>query len=139
VTPRTHTPRNAILLVATLSIAAIYAFQRIEIITGISTVAAFSGYAGIMLAVRTDQRRTKTPAAFTAQPTLATLALAWSVAVVLALTLPETELPGSGFRHWPATATLGAAALGTLLWLTHVRQKVGKGLAGPPHTRKQQP
>jgi amino acid transporter len=139
VTSRTQTPRNAILLVTALSIAAIYAFQRIEIITGISAVAAFTGYAGIMLAVRTDQRRNGTNTPPGMQRTLPTIALAWSVSVVIALTLPETELPGSDFRHWPAAATLAAAGLGTLLWHTHVRQKIGKGLAGPPNARKQQP
>lgn len=137
VTDRTRTPRNAILLVAALSIIAIHAFRRMEIITGISAVAAFTGYAGIMLAVLLEQRRDSAKNGKTGKITLSALALAWSITVVLALTLPETELPGSDFRHWPAAATLAAATLGTLLWLAHVRGKVRKGIAGPPNTRKQ--
>lgn len=137
VTARTHTPRNAIFLVAALSIIAIYAFRRIEIITGISAVAAFTGYAGIMLAVLLEERRVKGRNEKSSEGVRATLALAWSIAVVLALILPETVMPGSEFRHWPAAATLAAAGIGTLLWLAHVRKKIRKGLAGPPNTRKQ--
>jgi drug/metabolite transporter (DMT)-like permease len=119
--------------VAALSIAAIFAFRRIDIITGISAVAAFIGYAGIMLAVWRDARRGISPDKHTAQR--AALAGLWSVAVVAALTLPETDMPGSDFHHWPAATTLAAAAIGTILWRTHVRRKVREGRAGPPDTR----
>ncbi|NDC77723.1 MAG: hypothetical protein EBZ67_07620, partial [Chitinophagia bacterium] len=56
--------------------------------------------------------------------------------VVVALTLPETDMPGSDFKHWSAAATLASTAVGTILWLTHVRRKVREGRAGPPDTRK---
>jgi len=131
---RSHTPRAALWTVAALSIAAIFTFRRIEVITGISAVAAFTGYAGIMLAVWREARRGTSPDPHNARR--AALAGIWSIAVVVALTLPETDMPGSDFKHWPAAATLASAAVGTILWLTHVRRKVREGRAGPPDTRK---
>ena len=127
-------PRNAILLIFLLSSLVIVFLPRLDMITQISAVAGYMGYAGIVLAVL--MTRVPPPTAGfrlgAARPVLGTLAFFWVLGVVLALTVPASEIEGFETRHLPAWSTAGGCLLGLCVYLGLVRKRLLEGRAGPP-------
>jgi amino acid transporter len=125
-----RTPRHALLLVWLLSTAVVLIFRTTDLISSISAVAGYLGYACIMVAALWEAR--------TAGPRrgreriLPVLALLWTLGLSAALVLPETEIPGWTDRHIPAKATTVAILLGLLLYLFWLRRRLLRGEAGPP-------
>jgi len=133
VNPRSKSPANATLFVGVASSMAILFLQRIEMITSVSALATYLGYAGILLAVMLGAKRLPKPlfgGAYGAW--IPRIALLWVLAVAAALAIPENPVPGFSTLHLPLWSTLFAAGIGLLLYLFHVRWKIRKGLAGPP-------
>lgn len=123
VNPKTKTPQSATIAVWAFSCGAVLIFRRIEVITSVSALASFIGYAGIMWACFREKFSLLT---FTA--------LIWSLIVVAALAIPETIIPGLSIRHLPALAALIVFLAGSLLYLFFVRPRIINGKAGPPPT-----
>ena len=118
---KTQTPQSATIAVWGFSCLAVIFFQRIEVITSVSALASFIGYAGIMMACVKDKVKL-----------LSVVALLWSVAVVAALAIPETKVPGIETRHLPAWSTGVVFIAGISVYLGFVRQRILTGKAGPP-------
>jgi amino acid transporter len=129
---RSGTPVAAIILVWAISCALVIGLKKLELITSISAVAGFLGYAGILYAAARGMRGKKRSAGFSLgayQTPLSLAALLWSLLLVAALAVPESE-PGAG--HTPAIATCIGLAAGTLIYFGVVRTRLRRGLAGPP-------
>ncbi|MFM7838151.1 MAG: APC family permease, partial [Chitinophagaceae bacterium] len=135
VEPRSQTPRNAILLIWGLSTLAILIFKKIEIITNISVLATYLGYAGIMLAALVSAKQ-RTRDTFIYSPrwerTIQATAFVWSVFIVLALAIPETTIEGYETRHLPALSTFLGILAGCCLYFFYVQKRIRSGSAGPP-------
>ncbi|UCF38690.1 MAG: hypothetical protein JSU96_07600, partial [Acidobacteriota bacterium] len=58
---------------------------------------------------------------------VAAAALAWSIFLIGALTIPETD-----GNHVPALATGGGILLGGFVYAVLIRTRLKKGAAGPP-------
>ncbi|MDA0315008.1 MAG: APC family permease [Bacteroidetes bacterium] len=121
VNPKTRTPQSATIAVWGFSCSAVLIFRRIEVITSVSALASFIGYAGIMWACCREK--------FSLLPLTAFI---WSLLVVAALAIPETNIPGLPSRHLPALAALTVLILGTLVYLFYVGPRIKSGKAGPP-------
>jgi hypothetical protein len=118
-----------------LSCAAILTFRRIEIITSVGTVAAYLGYSGIMLGTLITTRDSERVDGFSLgkmKTPVRVAALVWTLLIVAALALPETEVPGMKIKHLPALSALVAILAGTGLYFGMVRMKIKRGIAGPP-------
>lgn len=141
VDPGRGTPAAAIVFVWVASSAVVIALPVLDVVTQISAVAGYVGYAGILLAaIRADA--SPPGAGFTlggARPVVGWAALAWVVGVVLALTLPASEFPGVATRHLPAVSTAVAAAVGLALYAGFTRRRILGGAAGPPAPRPASP
>ena len=129
-----QTPRNAVWLVWGFSTASILFFRRIEMVTNVSALASYLGYAGIMAAaLRGGQADGKS---FLYSPgwerPIQWLALSWTVSMVMALSVPETQVEGFETLHLPALSTGVALFAGALLYILYVRDRIGDGRAGPP-------
>ena len=138
VNKRRQTPQMATLVVWFLSCVAILTFRRIEIITSVGTVAAYLGYSGIMLGTLITKKETDRVEGFSLgrmKTPVRGAALVWTLLIVAALTLPETEIPGMNIRHLPALSALVAIIAGTILYFASVRKKIRQGIAGPPEVR----
>jgi len=125
----------ATLVVWFLSCVAILTFRRIEIITSVGTVAAYLGYSGIMLGTLITNKETDRVEGFSLgrmKTAVRGAALVWTLLIVAALTLPETEIPGMNIRHLPAFSALVAILAGIVLYFASVRKKIKQGIAGPP-------
>ena len=110
-------------------------FKRIEIITSVGALAAYLGYAGIMLSTLITKNKLKATPGFSLgiwRKPVQIIALTWTLLVVAALSIPETDLPGITLKHLPAAMAVFVAALGTLMYFLYVRRKIIKGIAGPP-------
>ena len=131
---RSQTPRNAVWMVWGFGTASILFFRRIEMVTNISALASYLGYAGIMVAAIKGSRGEGPAFLYSVRWERAVqwAALIWTLAVVLALSIPETEVEGFETRHLPALSTAVALGVGILLYLLHVRRKIRDGRAGPP-------
>ena len=125
-----RTPRHALLLVWLLSTVVVLVFRQTDLISSISAVAGYLGYACIMVAALW-QARTAGPR-LGRERILPALALLWTLGLSAALVLPETEIPGWADRHIPAKATSIAILLGLLLYLFWLRRRLLRGEAGPP-------
>ncbi|MFZ4628919.1 MAG: APC family permease [Blastocatellia bacterium] len=125
-----RTPRHALLLVWLLSTVVVLVFRQTDLISSISAVAGYLGYACIMVAALW-QARTAGPRRGR-ERILPTLALLWTLGLSAALVLPETEIPGWTDRHIPAKATSIAILLGLLIYLFWLRRRLLRGEAGPP-------
>jgi len=125
-----RTPRHALLLVWLLSTVVVLVFRQTDLISSISAVAGYLGYACIMVAALW-QARTAGPRRGR-ERILPALALLWTLGLSAALVLPETEIPGWTDRHIPAKATSIAILLGLLLYLFWLRRRLLRGEAGPP-------
>jgi amino acid transporter len=135
VNKRRQTPQVATLTVWFLSCVAILTFRRIEIITSVGTVAAYLGYSGIMLGTlitAKDKMMVKGFSLGKFKTPVRGAALIWTLLIVAALTLPETEVPGMDIKHLPALSALVAIVAGTGLYFGSVRKKIRQGIAGPP-------
>lgn len=130
-----RTPQIATLVIWAFSALVILAFRRIEIITSVGAVAAYLGYAGIMLATLITSKKLDSENSFSLgrwRPVIQVVALLWTLVVVSALSIPETEMVGIRSRHLPALMAILFGIFGGLLYFLYVRKKIKQGLAGPP-------
>lgn len=131
-----RTPRNAILFIWAGSSAIVLGLPSLDVITQISAVAGYLGYAGIILAAL----RGPGPAGNEgfrlgwARPWIGGAALLWVLGVVAALTIPPTRLPGIQTTHLPALSTSAGLGVGLLLYLGLIRPRLRRGEAGPPRS-----
>lgn len=120
---RSKTPRKATIAVWLISSLVIVLFHKIELISSISALASYLGYAGIMWACLRDQKSF-----------LAFAALCWSIFIALALALPESEASSVEPKHLPALAVGTVFVVGALIYQFYTRNKINKGEAGPPQS-----
>ncbi|MFN8254463.1 MAG: amino acid permease [Bacteroidales bacterium] len=135
VNQKRQTPQIATIVIWLFSSIVILAFRRIEIITSVGAVAAYLGYAGIMLATIITKKDMNAFEGFTLgvwRKIIQFFSLIWTLLVVAALCIPETDIPGVEIKHLPFLMTAVAAASGVLFYLFSVRKKIKKGMAGPP-------
>jgi amino acid transporter len=128
-------PQVATVVIWLFSTLVIFSFRRIEIITSVGTVAAYLGYAGIMLATILSSQDLKDAGGFSLgrwRRPVQVSSLLWTLSVVAALSIPETEIEGIASKHLPVQMALLAALLGVLLYIFFVRRKINSGQAGPP-------
>lgn len=131
-----RTPRNAILFIWAVSSGVVIGLPSLDVITQISAVAGYLGYAGIIAAALLappappgDGFRLGR-----ARPWIAGAALLWTLGVVAALTLPPTPVAGLRTLHLPAISTSVGIGLGLILYLAIVGPRLRRGQAGPPST-----
>ena len=113
----------------------ILGFRRIEIITSVGAVAAYLGYSGIMLATIITKKEMNAIEGFSLgiwRKIVQFFSLAWTLAVVAALSIPETDITGVAIKHLPVMMTIIVAIGGVLFYLFSVRGKIKNGMAGPP-------
>jgi amino acid transporter len=130
-----QSPRQAIILIWGLSIGIILLFRKIEVVTNVSALATYIGYAGIMLAALMGKRAPDISPYLYArrwERPIQWIAFIWTLVVVAALSFPETVIEGYETKHLPAIATGIACFLGVLLYFFYVRGKIRSGSAGPP-------
>jgi amino acid transporter len=131
-----RTPRNAILFIWVVSSAVVLGLPTLDIITQISAVAGYLGYAGIIIAALRYRTTTVTDGfrLGAARRWIGAAALVWVLGLVAALTIPPTPLAGIATQHLPALATAIAIALGIVLYFGVIRRRLVRGEAGPPTT-----
>jgi amino acid transporter len=129
-----RTPRNAILFVWAVSSAVVLALPSLEIVTQISAVAGYLGYAGIVVAALRAPAGGPAPGfrLGRARPWIGGAALVWVLGLAAALTVPPTPLPGIASEHLPAISTGGAILAGVALYFGVIRRRLLRGEAGPP-------
>ena len=135
VNEKRQTPQIATLVIWFFSALIVLLFRRIEIITSVGALAAYLGYAGIMLSTLITKRKLKATTGFSLgkwKMPVQLLALIWTLVVVAALSIPETDIPGVNWKHLPAFMATIVTATGTVFYFMYVRQKINKGIAGPP-------
>jgi amino acid transporter len=131
--PRSRTPLFTLLTVGVLSSAVVLLLDNLALITSVSATAGYLGYAGILGAASIATRAapgTGEPGGFTlgaARVPIRLGALAWTLGVVAALTVPDM-----GDGRLPARATAVAMAVGGALYLGYVRPRIRGGRAGLP-------
>ena len=138
--PVYQAPRKATIAVWALSCLCVITLRHLELITSISAVAGYLGYGGILLATIIAKTGTEQPiSGFTLgrwrQPIRLT-ALIWTLIVVAALTIPETQVTGLQETHLPAKSTLFAIVLGIVAYSVSIKRKIDRGAAGPPVQKK---
>ncbi len=133
---KSQSPKNATLLIWAFSCISILSLKHIEVISSVSALASYLGYAGIMIAVLKSKNQMTNDKRFLFKKQWQTLiqliALLWVVFVVFALAYPETKVDGFETRHMPLISTSVAIGIGILLYLFYVRKRISKGIAGPP-------
>jgi len=135
VNEKRQTPQIATIVIWFFSSLIVLLFRRIEIITSVGALAAYLGYSGIMLSTLITKRKLKATTGFTLgkwKKPVQLLALIWTLIVVAALSIPETEIPGVSWKHLPAFMAIIVTTTGTVFYFLYVRQKINKGIAGPP-------
>jgi amino acid transporter len=135
VNDKRQTPQVATLVIWVFSTLIILLFRRIEIITSVGALAAYLGYSGIMLSTIITKKKLKKNLGFTLgkwRMPIQVVSLAWTLLVVAALSIPETEIPGISMKHFPVLMATLAAFAGSLFYLFYVRNRIEKGVAGPP-------
>jgi amino acid transporter len=132
--PRLQTPISAIVVVWMIAVAVVLGFDRLELFTDVSAVAAYLGYSGIVIA----SFREKSPSTGFSLGRYRSLvriaALAWSIFVVAALTIPDVATSDQAIHHLPAKSTLVAIGVGTAIYSLFIRGRLVRGEAGPPQT-----
>ena len=131
-----RTPRNAILFIWAVSSAVVLVLPSLDIITQISAVAGYLGYAGIIIAALRCHTTTVTEdfRLGAARRWIGRAALVWVLGLVTALTVPSTPLAGIQTQHLPALSTALGIAVGLVLYLGVIRRRLVRGEAGPPTT-----
>jgi len=134
--PASRAPRIATTAVWALSCAVVLLIRRLEIITSISAVAGYLGYCGIVTAALMSARKSgNRGAGFSLgrlQRPVQWVALAWTLIVVAALTVPANRVEGFSDTHLPAKSALAALLLGLAVYLVLIRSRILRGQAGPP-------
>ena len=125
------TPRHAVIVVWLISVGVVLIFRQTDLISSISAVAGYLGYACVMIAALRSVETTEIRPAWQIR-LLPMLGLFWTIGLVLALAIPPTETPGWTDRHIPAKATSIALLAGIIIYAVSIRQRIGRGEAGPP-------
>lgn len=141
VDPNHRTPRNAVLLIWFVASAVVLGLPTLDIVTQISAVAGYLGYAGIVIAALAapPPRGFKGWKLGRARPVIGKAALLWVLAVVAALTIPPTEVAGIRTRHLPLFSTVIGLGIGLVLYFTTIRRRLLRGEAGPPPPGRDRP
>jgi amino acid transporter len=130
-----QTPQVATLVIWVFSTLIILMFRRIEIITSVGALTAYLGYSGIMLSTIITTKKLKESPGFTLgkwRMPIQVISLVWTLLVVAALSIPETDIPEIRMKHFPILMATLAAFTGILFYLFYVRNRIKKGVAGPP-------
>ncbi len=132
-----RTPRNAILFIWAVSSAVVIGLPSLDIITQISAVAGYLGYAGIVVAALCvpTVARSEGFRLGRARLWVGGTALVWVFGLVAALTIPPTPLAGIQTEHLPALSTFIAVLTGVTLYFGLIRRRLLRGEAGPPTTQ----
>jgi len=134
VDPGSRIPRNAILFIWLLSSAVVLGLPTLDVITQISAVAGYVGYAGIVAATLWAPAP-RSGAGFRLgrlRPLIAVLALAWTIGVAAALTIAPLPIEGIATRHLPALSSATGLAVGLAVYVCCIRRRILAGTAGPP-------
>ncbi len=126
------TPTAAIVLVWFVSCVVVLSLERIEIITAISAIATYVGYAGIILAAMRRVRPAQRDFGFTLGGWRAVVdpaALVWVIFLTAALTVPVAD-PTVG--RLPSKVMIGAVVAGLAVYYLLIRARIQRGEAGPP-------
>jgi amino acid transporter len=129
------TPQIATIVVWALACLFVISIRHLELITSISAVAAYLGYAGIMYATIRSIKPTESIEGFSLgkfRRPVQWMSLIWTLLVVAALTIPENKVSGMDETHLPAKSTFFALLGGVLLYIFLIRKKINSGIAGPP-------
>jgi amino acid transporter len=134
-----RTPRNAILFTWAVSSAVVLGLPTLDIITQLSAVAGYVGYAGIIIAALRCGTTTVTDGfrLGAARRWIGGAALVWVLGLVAALTIPPTPLAGIATQHLPALSIAIAMAVGLVLYFGVIRRRLVRGEAGPPTARSE--
>lgn len=127
--PRHQTPGNAIILVWVLSSLVVIVLRKVELISSVATVTGYLGYGGMVLtalACKDDAVGSKYNLGRWRWPVSLTAAT-WTLLVVLALTLGDSQSDYSTARY-----SLITVAAGVALYAFFVRPRLNRGEAGPP-------
>jgi amino acid transporter len=133
VDPARRSPRNAIIFIWLLSSAVVLALPSLDVITQISAVAGYVGYAGIVAAAlwAPAERRAGSPTGLLSH-WIAAAALVWTLGVVAALTVPPLSIPGVATQHLPAISSAIGLAVGAAVYFGCIRARILARTAGPP-------
>jgi len=132
--PRRATPATAIIFVWLVSCIVVLSLERIEIITSVSAVATYIGYAVILVAAIRGMRERHGCEGFSLgrwRPVVGPIALAWVIFLIAALTVPVAD-PAVG--RLPSRVMAGVLATGTMVYYLLIRARIRRGEAGPPST-----
>lgn len=134
VDPATRIPRNAVVFVWLFSSAVVLGLPTLDVITQISAVAGYCGYAGIVAASLHAPPRASADGFSLGRlrPVVAGLALAWTIVAVAALTVVPLPLEGIAIRHLPAVSSVIGLVLGGAVYAIWIRGRILAGAAGPP-------
>ncbi len=129
-----RTPRNAILFIWAVSSAVVLGLPTLDIITQISAVAGYLGYAGIVIAALRSNPQSASDGfrLGRARSLIGGAALVWVLGVVAALTIPATPIEGIRTQHLPAMSTSVGIILGVAIYGILVRPRLLRREAGPP-------
>jgi amino acid transporter len=133
------TPRNATLFVWALGCIFVVIIRQLEIINSISAVAGYLGYCGILISTLITKKQNKPISGFSLgkwKKPIQGIALIWTLLVVSALTIPETQVIGMDEKHLPAKSTFVAFCIGILIYLLIIRRRILRGEAGTPVNHK---
>ncbi len=134
VDPVRHTPRNTILAVWIGTSLVVLTLRRLDLITSISAIAGYLGYAGILLGAITGFRGPQGQAMQEGallggcRVPVALAALAWSVLLIFSISIP----PLLRHDYTSLVSTVSALLVGIAVYWGLIRQRILRGTAGPP-------
>jgi amino acid transporter len=131
--PRRAIPTNAIVLVWFISCVVVLGLKRLEIMTAISAVANYIGYAGITIAaMRGMSGIPNKGSGFNVgrwRSLVGPASLVWVVCLIAALIVPVAD-PAVG--RLPSQVLVGALVAGAVIYYPLIRTRIRRGEAGPP-------
>jgi amino acid transporter len=136
--PKTHSPRESILLVWVSSCIVVPWLQKVSTLAEVATVAAYLGYAGIVISglVASLPARAATLGTSGMEPSFSLGRWRWPVGVVALVWLAFAILAllgaGHSTQYLSAQATLVCLGLGLFVYLLWIRPRLAAGQAGPP-------